>query len=1109
MSESDDTDVLLLIPPDIFRVPSSTDSDNSSTDPTGGGSLRRHRTSVISELVGHMQSLDSRISAIESRDNSLDVSVLNNSLDSQQPTLYGGSGCQLHQTRQTLPQASTRFTVSQGASLHGGSPVKLRNCLSVPFTPSGCSSQKHANCSRDDARFRPATAITSSPTNTNNPAWVAKRDALTSYSDSFMVPSASCGTGFSHATTVSTTQDSRSPLRANDHTSTSNLYYRPHSLLRSSVPVTDLSGESTAGQQPVRSKIVQEMELSEVDELLQEMEATELELSKRISSAGGCLYRNESLQTQSVDTTSNQETPGAIRTQHKSENTGRDNQRSTFSSRKLDFQSCTSQLTDAAFSQKRTNDVTSFPDVSLAYSDSFHLNETDKMISEFRTWEQSVPSAAKSNGHTTESISSIRNVDFHLSKVPTTTTAGDIRTKETVPDHQGVSFDDVSTNGVRVQSSSLLAGRADPVSRVKEVQFSSTVTPVTGTQEPLDLCKTSLSQHNGNSRDDRERSKFGKSIAHVGTNTDPQSRRYQRLLSLSDFWDVNPTRSQEETFRIKLEEEKFRREHCEHLIQELQKRLLEQQEKVAVAVRVDNEKNALMSQFHVSWSKLKQQVEMLETEHRNAQTNLQSITEKHQSEIAEQQAQIKRLEGELSKALDLAAGYKEKSDTTMKEKLDLLKSHADELESYKSMMQEAENSYEQMKMEFNKLLEKNQQTEETLKTVQSELSKERSRSGEVRNEMGVIHKALDACEAELTVLRQEKENLQLKLKEEMNRNSILQQKNSSLLATIEDAKKAEKLAKDETKSIVEQKEKIRAELQEVYQKQVDEVVKTKLQEFQTQLDTAQSEFLEELKTAELKQQIIAESAARKIKDVIDKHRLEINLLEEKHREEKRLCELQLAQALQRSSMLETRLNMQRATKFQLAELHSVMQKQWQQALHIISSDNTDNLSPVYTDKYCEPKGPRKSESMPNCHTKLSQEPMRRATLSLDEHPVSMHSLDDQNDSAITMKSNENAPLIGRTETKDDLRKYVKMIAEMQLAREDNAKTRSSISSPPLGCREVPRKHYLKKELSIMSEDSVTWQASETSAHDVSEYIPVSQKVFVKTDQSRSSKPPWK
>lgn len=77
----------------------------------------------------------------------------------------------------------------------------------------------------------------------------------------------------------------------------------------------------------------------------------------------------------------------------------------------------------------------------------------------------------------------------------------------------------------------------------------------------------------------------------------------------------------------------------------------------------------------------------------------------------------------------------------------------------------------------------------------------------------------------------------------------------------------QKLAKDETKSIAEEKEKIRAELQEVYQKQVDEVVKAKLQEFQTQLDNAESEFLEELKT---RQQVIAECAARKIKDVMDK-----------------------------------------------------------------------------------------------------------------------------------------------------------------------------------------------------------------------------------------------
>lgn len=49
---------------------------------------------------------------------------------------------------------------------------------------------------------------------------------------------------------------------------------------------------------------------------------------------------------------------------------------------------------------------------------------------------------------------------------------------------------------------------------------------------------------------------------------------------------------------------------------------------------------------------------------------------------------------------------------------------------------------------------------------------------------------------------------------------------------------------------------------------------------------------------------------------------------------------------------------------------------------------------------------------------------------------------------------------------------------MQLTKEDkDPKPRSSISSPPLGCREVPRKYYLKRELDTMDEDSITWQPS--------------------------------
>lgn len=232
-------------------------------------------------------------------------------------------------------------------------------------------------------------------------------------------------------------------------------------------------------------------------------------------------------------------------------------------------------------------------------------------------------------------------------------------------------------------------------------------------------------------------------------------------------------------------------QHCEHLIQELQKRLLEQQEKVAVAVRVDNEKNVVISRLQNAWTKLKLRWQVLEAESNDLHLTLKNVKDKHQMEYTELQTQIKRCEGELSKALDLAAGYKEKSDTMTKEKLDLLKNHADELENYKSLVQEAEKRYSQLKVEYNKVSDQNQQLGEALKNTQQEVNRERLRGGEVRGEMGVIHKALDACEAELIVLRQEKENLQLKLKEEVNRNHILEQNKSTLLAAVEEAKNSE------------------------------------------------------------------------------------------------------------------------------------------------------------------------------------------------------------------------------------------------------------------------------------------------------------------------------
>ncbi|XP_076659482.1 centriole duplication and spindle assembly protein centrobin [Halictus rubicundus] len=1080
MSDSDDTDVLLLIPPDLFLVTSSSESDDSFD--RGKADYNYKRNGVISELVGHVQSLENRITAIESKDNSLDATLLNTSLDSQ---LQSNTATKL---RQTLPR--TKFCVSRSSSLQN-TPIKPRRSLSVPSTPNSYSLPNDINFHRDDMTLENNFPKVNGTNTTNvNDHGKNEHDCLISYSDSsVVVPSASRSVGFPHATGISSKGEPCS-YPSDCCKTTNNMYNKSSTNQLSSMPST--STLLSATEQPnlySRTKI-EEMELFEVDELLQEMEATELELSKRINRASVHQSSREESGTLSAD--QNNDT---LRSKVHND---------IHTNRKLEFDLQDSYHDGRPFvMQKKGSDI--FPDVSLPYDDSLHIDRTSKMISEFKIWEQNVrkPILKAEQMEVKSPLRNTNNTDQSVSR------ANDAKRIEPITVRTATSINDTNSTGIyntpAVQIQPMQKSSDSSLPTELTQYNTATCTRSTESCAPLsEIYKNS--QQNGNIQHTKEvhNAPFtvhSTNTVNASTNTDIFRRKSQRLISLSDFWDNTGTRSQEEMRRIKLEEEKFRREHCEHLIQELQKRLLEQQEKVAVALRVDNEKNELISQFHNAWSKLKQRLHVLENEYGALQTNLKNVTEKHKSEITEFQSQIKRCEGELSKALDLAAGYKEKSDNVIKEKIELLKTHADELENYKSFVQAAENRYEQLKIEYDKLLEKNKQNEDTMKALQQDLTKERLKGVEVRNEMNVIHKALDTCEAELTVLRQEKENLQLKLKEEMNRNAILEGKNAALLSSIDDAKKAEREAKDETKSVAEQKEKIRLELQEVYQKQVDEVVKVKLQEFQTQLDAAESEFLEELKT---RHRVIAECAARKIKDVIDKHRLEINLLEEKHKEEIRLCELQLAQTLQKSAILETQLNSQRAAKSQLAEqLHCVMQKQWQQALQIISGGNMEDLSPIqkiHAEKLF--RGPKKSESMPNCFMKVSQEPMR-----LKLQTANAKNFHDPNESLSTMTPIEDTPLSSK-ESKDDLRKYVKMIVDMQKSREELLKIRENIPSPPLVCREVPRKYYMKKELSIKDDDSITWQPTPDASQDTTEFIPISQKVCTKGDQQKN-KPPWK
>ncbi|XP_034934439.1 protein CROWDED NUCLEI 1 isoform X2 [Chelonus insularis] len=562
----------------------------------------------------------------------------------------------------------------------------------------------------------------------------------------------------------------------------------------------------------------------------------------------------------------------------------------------------------------------------------------------------------------------------------------------------------------------------------------------------------------------------------------PQPWESQKLLTLSDFWAPDSTKSEVEKLQIKLEEEKFRREHCEQLIQELQKRLLEQQEKVAVAMRVDKDKSDIISQFQTVWSKFKVRWNSLEADHNHLQENVKDIKLKHDKEIEAFLNKLKHKDEEIIKSNQLVREMEEKYDKVVKEKIGLLEDHANELEKYKSLVEAAEGRYETLKLEFNKLNETNQQLEETTKNIQQELYKERLKNGEVRTEMNVIHKALDTCEAELIVLRQEKENLQLKLKEEEGRVNILEKNKIMLLEELNNAKKAENLVKEEMKNLIAQQEAKKTELRDVYQKQLDEVVNTKLKEFEAQLDAAELNFQIEL---ESKQRAIAECAARKIKTVIDKHRLEVNLLEEKHKEEKKLFDIRLSQTTKKALAYEAQLNSYQNAKSRLAEqLHSLMEKQYHQALQILSrnGDNFDLSQCTNGDKSFEVLNFMKNANYGKGIPCL--EPMKSNANKTDKNKKDYSEAgQNYNESLATYISSDDSPGTRQVDSKDDLKKYIKMILQMHQSQKSSADSNGidqNSSSNPVG-REVPRKFYMKAESDNSNDENSSQKIAEETS----------------------------
>ncbi|XP_049870944.1 centrobin [Pectinophora gossypiella] len=408
------------------------------------------------------------------------------------------------------------------------------------------------------------------------------------------------------------------------------------------------------------------------------------------------------------------------------------------------------------------------------------------------------------------------------------------------------------------------------------------------------------------------------------------------LLSLSELWGEKVDKG-ERGDTLKLEEERLKREHCEDMIQQLQKKILDQQEKLAVAIKVDRAKDAAITKLREAWLRLTGSLDKAEERHRAALDKMLREVDNFKQVANEAQKKTNHFEEELYKALDLAHDYQDKCKQLSNQIRDNQEAVDKVVASKHEALARKDEEIQVLKDNYETVMRLNKQSTDCVRNLEEALEKERSGHEVTKSKVSELLRKMQSVDDETSLVQQERDLLKDKVNEERARANLLdrqlsekQNQNSELMQRCDSLE-------SEVKTLHKHLELQKTELKTHYQKQLEDAVLAKLQEFQQQLDLAERQMEHD---ARVKENDVVDSFHKQIARIEEQHKLEVNVLEEKQREEIKLYRLQLAQASEKIGLLENKLDTYRRRRGQIAsQLHSVMESQWRQALLILTNGN--------------------------------------------------------------------------------------------------------------------------------------------------------------------------
>ncbi|XP_035896336.1 227 kDa spindle- and centromere-associated protein-like [Anopheles stephensi] len=395
---------------------------------------------------------------------------------------------------------------------------------------------------------------------------------------------------------------------------------------------------------------------------------------------------------------------------------------------------------------------------------------------------------------------------------------------------------------------------------------------------------------------------------HGGMVTKPASKN-GHLLNLSDIWQTNGTAGQPEYSKV-LQEERLRRQHCERNIQSLHVKLLEYEEKIAVALSVDKEKVSIIANLEQETARLTGRLR--DMEHKHIETH-----EKLMAENVEIKNKNLFLEKELAETLNLVRKLEDKKDN-LEAKIEHLATanrdvndvHRQQMEDLQIRLANSRDNERQLREQLGKQRKANEQLGAELQAEKQKLAD----SVRIRADFCALKTKTDTLGKRFAEVTRENESLQEQAKHMKEQIAVHQEESKKLLKELEIQ---------------------RLSLKKYYQSQLEDVVSDKLKEFQKQLTTVEEELKEEAKKRE---RTLTERAKRQIELIDQKREQEMQLLTERYNEQESLYRLQLTNSAKRIHELEDKLRTIHSRRADIAEqLHSIMENQWKQALDVLMS----------------------------------------------------------------------------------------------------------------------------------------------------------------------------